>query len=101
LIPRRRAKNASVVHPRGKRRNVVDHQIDFVLAARLRRMNGDLRRGQRKDQPALSDIDMREAEHVAKECAIRISVRAVDDHVGAANHGHSILPGPATAGHHD
>jgi len=89
LIARRRAQNAAVVHPRDKRRKVVDHQIDFVLAARLRRMNGDLRRGQRKDQPALSDIDMREAEHVSKESAIRISVRAVEDHVGSAHSGHS------------
>ena len=46
-------------------------------------MNGDLGRGQREDQPALSDIDMREPKHITKECAIRFSVRAVDDHVSA------------------
>jgi hypothetical protein len=89
LIPRRRAKNAAVVHPRDERRNIVDHQIDFVLPARLRRMDGDLRRGQREDQPALPDVDMREAEHIAKKRAIGIAVRAVEDHVGAAHSGHS------------
>jgi hypothetical protein len=42
-------------------------------------MDGHFRRRQSEDQPAVSDVDVRQREHVAQERAVRLSVRAVDD----------------------
>jgi hypothetical protein len=91
LILRRGTDHASVRHARDERRHVIDHEIERVLTAPLRGMDGHLGRRQRKDQPSRSDIDMWKAEHLSKKCAIGFSVRAVDDHVRAGYLRHELL----------
>jgi hypothetical protein len=91
LIPRFRAAHATVFHVRDEGLHVIDHEIDFVFTIRFRWVDGDLGRRKCEDQPALSHVNMWEAQHVAKERAIRVTIRAVDDHMGARNCGHAIL----------
>src|SRR5262245_53991915 len=70
LILRFRAGDTASCHAGHERPYVIDHQIDFVLAPSLSGMNRDLGRWEREDQPAMSNVNMREAEHVANERAI-------------------------------
>jgi hypothetical protein len=92
LIPRFAAAHTASGHARDEGSDVVDHEIDFVFTALLGWVDRDLRCRQREDQPALSDIDVRKAEHIAKEGAIGLAVRAVDNHVCAVDCSHSMFP---------
>jgi hypothetical protein len=49
-------------------------------------MDGHFGRWQGEDQPAVSHVDMRQAEYVAKKHAIGFGVLAVDDRVGASDY---------------
>jgi hypothetical protein len=70
---------------------VLAHEIEFVLAMVIGRVEGGFCRREREDQPAVAGVYGVEAEDVAKKCAVCIGVLAVDDYVGAGNHG-SLLP---------
>jgi hypothetical protein len=85
LIPGFRALHTTRRHVFDEGSHVIDHEIDFVLTTRIRGMDGDFRRRQREDQPTLTHVNTREAEHVAKKRAIGVGVRAVDDHVCSAD----------------
>jgi hypothetical protein len=91
LIPRFGTAHTTIGHARDEGLHIVDHEIDFVFTAILGWMDRDLGRGQREDQPSRSYIDMWEAEHISKKCAIGISIRAVDDHVRSGYLRHSLL----------
>ena len=52
----------------------------------LRRVNSQLRRRQRKDQPALPRIHMRQIQHVAKKGPIGFRIAAGKQQVNAVNH---------------
>jgi hypothetical protein len=93
LIPRFSTAHTTIGHARDEGLHIVDHEIDFVFTAILGWMDRDLGRGQREDQPAVSHIDMWQAEHIAKEGTISIGVRAVNYHVRSGYRGHAFLPG--------
>jgi hypothetical protein len=100
LIPWFATAQPTIGHAGDETLHIVDHEIDFVFTALLGWMDRDLGRRQRKDKPALSDVHMREAQHVAEKGAIRLSVRAVNDHVSACYRGHRCSFRPAKAGHY-
>ena len=66
--------------------DVVTHQVELVARWPVGRVDGDLRRGQGEDQPAPTDVDVREAEHVPEGGPVGIGVVAVEDHVRAIDH---------------
>lgn len=57
-----------------------------LSGAGVSRVNGDLGRRQLEDQPAVTDVDEREAEDLAEEGAVGFGVVAVKQDVGAADH---------------
>lgn len=83
----RLALEASVPELRDERFDVIAHEVELVHAVRTRRMNGDLGGRQAEDQPAVADVHVRELQHVAQEGAIGLRLSAVDDRVGADDHG--------------
>src|SRR5690349_2109210 len=65
---------------------IVTHEKKFVRAIFFGWVEGGFRRRQSKYQPAISRINRLEAEHVAQECTVRVSVCGVQNHVNARNH---------------
>ncbi|WP_287178904.1 hypothetical protein [Mesorhizobium sp.] len=59
----------------------------FVAVGFGGRVNGNLGRRQCEDQPAFASIDCWKTQNIAKKCAVRLGIRAVDDHVCTGNHG--------------
>jgi hypothetical protein len=87
----RRARHALRRHLRDEGLDVVAHQKELVLVVLLRRVHRHLARRQAEDEPAAAGVDSGEAEHVAKECAIRVRIPAVDDRVGSRQHGDLLI----------
>jgi hypothetical protein len=77
------------VHFRGK---VITHQVEIARSFGGG-MDRRLGRRQREDQPAVTGIDCRKPENVAKEGAIDGLVSAVEDYVGSKDHAASKLAG--------
>src|SRR5579872_1232976 len=65
-----------------RRVEVTAHHVQLV-AFLLARVDGDLCRRQGEDQPPATRVDPVQAEDIAKELAVRLRVRAPDDHVRA------------------
>jgi hypothetical protein len=69
---------------------VVAHEIEFVgIAMLIGRVECGFGRRQCEDEPAMARIDGLEPEDVAKECAVRIGVFAVENYVSARDHWNS------------
>jgi len=62
-------------------------------------MQGDFRRRQSKNQPAVTGIDGREPEHLVEKRPIGFSVGAVDDDVGTGDHGERSATGDCQSAH--
>ena len=78
LVLHRRASDAMALHLGDERLHVVTHQIELVDVVLLGRMNGHFSRRESEDQPAATNVDVRQLEHIAQECAIRFGIGAVD-----------------------
>src|SRR5271156_3707026 len=65
---------------------IVAHEIKFVGAARVGRVDGGFRRRQSEDQPAMTRIHGFETEDFAEKRAVRFGVFAVNNYVGAGKH---------------
>jgi hypothetical protein len=62
---------------------IVAHEIKFVSAVFIRRVDCSFCRRQGEDQPAMASVYGFEAEDVAEECAIGVGIFAVEDDVSA------------------
>src|SRR5208282_1895513 len=82
----RRTADALFSERRHFRLQVVAQEIKFVQTVLFRWMEGGLAGRQREDQPAMACIDGLETENVAKECAIRFRIFAVNNYVSARDH---------------
>jgi hypothetical protein len=60
---------------------VVAHQIEFVRAILLRRVDGQLGRRESENEPAFTRVHVRELQDVAEELAVRLGVTAIEDDV--------------------
>src|ERR1700694_1146320 len=78
--------DALVAECRNRRVDVVAHQIELVVPGFLSGMNAELGGWQREDQPAVTGVDGRKLEHVAKETAYGISVGREHERVHAGDH---------------
>jgi hypothetical protein len=58
---------------------IVAHEIEFVRATFIGRVNCGFRRGQGEDQPAMTGIHGFEIEDIAEKCAVRIGILTVDN----------------------
>jgi hypothetical protein len=87
-VARRSARDAGFSHLRDKLPNVRNHQIQLVAATGLRRMDCQLAGREAEDQPASTDVDIREAEHIAQKRPVGVSIGAIDDCVSADHRGH-------------
>jgi hypothetical protein len=67
--------------------DVVAQQIQCGSAARLGRVDGELGRRQGEDQPAAARVHRAGAEHLGQGGPGRVGVVAVEDGVGAVDHG--------------
>jgi len=59
--------------------------VHVVFFGRVKRELGGR---EREDEPAVSGVDVRIAEHVAHERSVSVGILAVDDDVGSLDHGH-------------
>ena len=66
--------------------DVFAHEVDLLLAAGLIGVDGDFGWGQGEDQPSETDVNVRQLQNVSKEDFIRLSVRAVENHMCAVDH---------------
>jgi len=64
---------------------IVAHEEEFVDSILLRRVECGLGWRQGEDQPAITRIHGSKPKDVAKKCAVRLGVLAVDDYVSARN----------------
>jgi hypothetical protein len=72
--------------------NVVTHQIKLVAAVAVSRMNSQLGRRQREDEPAAARVDRAQVQHVGEERTHLHRVRSEDDRVHASDHAPSLAP---------
>src|SRR5580704_14684917 len=63
----------------------VAHEIEFVGAILIRRVECGFCRRQGEDQPAMTRIHGLESENVAEKCAVRFGVFTIDNYVSARN----------------
>src|SRR5207237_7970949 len=70
-----------------RRIDVVAQEVERVIRLAVRRMNADLGRRQREDQPAVARVDMLPAEHVAQRRSERIRLRCEEQHVRSSDQG--------------
>src|SRR6516164_1682093 len=56
-------------------------------------MNAHFRGRQLEDQPAAANVYIRESQHIAKEGAVRLGIRAVEQEMSASNHRASLFEG--------
>src|SRR5687768_15049364 len=89
----RPAGDVLLLHLRGERCDIVAHQIELMQVIFIRRMDGDFRRRQSEDEPAVADIDVRQLQDVPEELAVGRGIRAVDDGMRPSDHGKSLLAG--------
>jgi hypothetical protein len=66
--------------------HIVAHEIEFVGAILLGRVECGFCRRQGENQPAMSRIYGFEPEDVTEKCAVRLGVPTVDNYVSARNH---------------
>src|SRR5688572_6071110 len=92
-VVHRTARNFLLLHLRGERCDIVAHQIELMQVIFIRRMDGDFRRRQSEDEPAVADIDVRQLQDVPEELAVGRGIRAVDDGMRSSDHGKSLLVG--------
>ena len=69
-----------------KRFDVVAHEVELVMSFSASGWTATSDGRQAEDQPAVADVDVRQADDVAQELAIGVGVRAVDDGVRAGDH---------------
>jgi hypothetical protein len=62
------------------------HEIEFVGATLIRRVDCGFSRRQGEDQPAMTRIHVLETEDIAEKCAVGLGVLTVDDYVSARDH---------------
>src|SRR6266542_4157813 len=67
--------------------DVVGHEIELGPAALLGRVDGELGRREREDQPAAAGVDRPGPEHLGQRRACRAGVVAVEDGVDTVDHG--------------
>jgi SAM-dependent methyltransferase len=76
--------------------DVVAHEEQLVISDRSPpsrpRMDAELARRQREDEPALARVDAREIQHVPEEGASRLGVLGVDQGVSPRDHGGNAMP---------
>src|ERR1700733_9282094 len=65
---------------------IVAHEIDFLGATLIRRVDSGLCWRQSKDQPPVARVYRCELEDVAEECSICLGIFTVDNYVSARNH---------------
>jgi hypothetical protein len=85
-----------------ERAHIVAHQVEHAPEERMlgvklheiavRRVHAKLGGGQREDEPTLARIDGSKSQYVAEKDSIRFRVFAVQENVGADQHGWSIPP---------
>ena len=68
---------------------VVAHEVELVAAGFFRRDGCGFGGWEREDEPTVAGVDVTETEDVTEEGAVGFSVCAVDDDVGAGDHGYS------------
>jgi choline dehydrogenase len=71
---------------RHRRADVVAHQVQLVRLGPGRGVDRDLGGRQREDQPVVTGIDVRKAQHVTEEEPVGPGVPAVDDDMRTDNH---------------
>jgi hypothetical protein len=69
---------------------IVAHEIDFLGAPLIGRVDCGFCWRQGEDQSAVTGIHRCELENVAEKCSVRLGVLAVDNYVSTRNH----LPAP-------
>jgi len=65
---------------------IVAHEIEFVDAILIGRVESGFCRRQGEDQPAMTRIHGFEPEDVTEKCAVRLGVFTVHNYVSARNH---------------
>jgi len=65
---------------------IVAHEIEFVSATLIGRVDCGFSRRQGKDQPAMTRIHGFETEDIAEKCAVCLRVFTVDNYVSARDH---------------
>jgi hypothetical protein len=65
---------------------IVAHEIEFVSATIIGRVDCGFCRRQGEDQPAMTGIHGSETEDITKKCAVRLRVLTVDNYVSARDH---------------
>jgi len=81
-----RALNAPLREGSHFRSQILAHQIEFVGAILIRRVECCFCWRQGEEQPAMTRIHGFESEDVSKKCAVRLGVLTVDNYVSARNH---------------
>jgi len=75
-----------LTHLAHERLDILAHQVQLVLVILVGRMHGDLSGEQAEDQPAMTDVHVRQTEQVAQECAVGFGLLATDDDVSSVDH---------------
>src|SRR6266446_1291460 len=65
---------------------VVAHEVEFVDAILIGRVECGFCWWQGEDQPAMTRIHGPKPENLAEKCTVRLGVFAVDNHMGTGNH---------------
>ena len=65
---------------------VVAHEVELVFGG-VGGVDGDFGRWEGEDEPAVAGVDVVEVESVAEKGAVGVGVGAVEDEVGAGDHG--------------
>ena len=68
------------------RLEVIAHQIEFLRAVFLGRVDGHLGRRESENEPAFARVHVGEPQDVAEEFSVRLGVAAVEDDVCPRNH---------------
>ena len=86
MLDRGRTRNFLLFEGLDRRLEVITQQVEFVGPVLFRRVDRQLGRGQREDEPALAYVDMGELQDLAEEISVGRDVLAVDDDVSSRDH---------------
>jgi hypothetical protein len=86
-----RALHALVLKSGDRCLNVVAHQVQLVIDLAIRRVDAELCRGHREDDPSVAHINEWKLKHIAKKCADFVGIGGVNQRVYSCNHGDGIL----------
>src|SRR5258708_17109930 len=65
---------------------IVANKIDLMLSLFISRMKSQFRRRHFEDQPAITDVDMFEAQHITEKSAVCFGVFGINNGVKSGDH---------------